>query len=95
MKYLLSEALNKSRTSITLVIPMQLSVKNVEQKVFQEFKAESIREGFSVGKSLTLAMKLWLDQKNRKKKKSLLEYTPRSWGKGTEHVSEHIDEVLY
>ena len=74
---------------------MQLSVKNVEQKVFQEFKAESIRAGFPVGTSLTLAMKLWLDRKKGKKKKSLLDYTPISWGKGTEHVSEHIDEVLY
>ena len=84
--------LNTSRTRIPLVVPMQFSVKNIEQKIFREFKAESIGEGLPVGKSLHLAMKLWLD-KNKKRK--LLDYKPRSWGKGTEHLSEHMDEVLY
>ena len=95
MAFFKAENLNKGNTSITLVNPMQLSVKNVEKNVFQEFKAESVREGFPVGKSLTLAMKLWLEQKKKKKKKSLLDYKARSWGKATEHLSEQVDEVLY
>ena len=73
---------------------MQLSVKRVEESVFREFKAQSVREGMRVGDALTLAMKLWLD-KARKPAKSLLDLKPTDWGKGTERASEKIDEALY
>jgi len=74
---------------------MQLSVKNVEGEVFREFKAESVREGLEIGRSLTLAMKLWIDTHQRKPKLSLLNFKPRDWGKGAERLSEEIDKVLY
>lgn len=74
---------------------MQLSVKNVEDDVFKEFKAESVREGFNVGKSLTLAMKLWLEKKHKKPKSSILSLKTIHWGKGSERTSEEIDKVLY
>ena len=73
---------------------MQLSVKNVEENIFREFKAETIREGLKLGKSLSLAMKLWLSKKE-KPKTSILELQPKHWGKGTEKTSEEIDKVLY
>lgn len=74
---------------------MQLSVKNVEDDVFREFKAESVREGLNIGKSISLAMKLWLQQHHKKPKMSLLSFRSRSWGRGTERTSEEIDKVLY
>jgi hypothetical protein len=74
---------------------MQMSVKNVEEKVFRDFKAESVREGLNVGKALTLAMKMWLENKHRKPKLSLLKFEPNDWGKGTEMTSEEIDKILY
>lgn len=74
---------------------MQLSVKNVQEAVFREFKAESVREGMNVGDSLTLAMKLWLQKRARKPKMSILKLKPRDWGKGTERISEDIDRILY
>lgn len=74
---------------------MQLSIKNVEGEVFREFKAESVREGLEIGKSLTLAMKLWIDMHQRKPKMSFLDMKPRNWGKGTERLSEEIDKILY
>ena len=73
---------------------MQLSVKSVEESVFREFKAQSVREGMRVGDALTLAMKLWLD-KAKKPAKSLLDLKATDWGKGTERASEKIDEALY
>ncbi len=73
---------------------MQLSVKNVDMEIFREFKAESARVGLPVGGALTLAMQSWL-QKRKKPKLSILDYKPTSWGKGTERVSEQIDEILY
>ncbi len=74
---------------------MQVSVKNVEEEVFREFKAESVREGFKVGKAITLAMKMWLENRNKKPRMSLLNFKPRDWGKGTERTSEEIDSIIY
>lgn len=73
---------------------MQLSIKNVNEKIFREFKAESVREGENIGNTLTVAMKMYLDKK-RKPKLSILDFKPTDWGKGTERTSEEIDEILY
>lgn len=73
---------------------MQLSVKNVDDKVFRKFKAESVKEGIKVGKALTMAMEFWLE-KTQDKKMSILNFKPVSWGEGTEKISEEIDKVLY
>jgi hypothetical protein len=74
---------------------MQLSVKNVEEEVFREFKAQSVREGMKVGDSLSLAMKLWIQRKSKKPRIKALNVTPTKWGKGTEKTSEEIDQILY
>ena len=74
---------------------MQLSIKNVEQEIFREFKAESVRDGLEVGESLNMAMKLWIDAHQRKPRMSFLNLKPKDWGKGAERLSEEIDKVLY
>lgn len=74
---------------------MQLSVKDVEEKVFREFKAESIKHGFKVGEALTMAMDVWIERVEKKPKMSLLDLKPTHWGKGTEKLSEEADKVLY
>lgn len=58
---------------------MRVSVKDVESQAFREFKAESVREGLKIGKALTLAMKFWLESKEKKPRMSLLDLKPRSW----------------
>lgn len=74
---------------------MQVSIKNVDEHVFREFKAESVREGLKVGNALTLAMQLMLEKKEKKPKMSILDFKPRAWGKGTEKTSEEIDKIVY
>ena len=74
---------------------MQVSIKNIEENVFREFKAESVREGLKVGNALTLAMKSWLENKEKKPKMKLLDIKPRDWGKGTKRISEEIDNIAY
>jgi hypothetical protein len=73
---------------------IQVTIKGVNDEVFREFKAESVREGLNVGSALTLAMKIWLD-KAKKPKLNFLDLKPWSWGKGTENLSQEIDKVLY
>ncbi len=74
---------------------MQLSVKEVDEKVFRDFKAEAIRDGMKVGQALNLAMQFWLQKVEKKPKLSILNLKPRKWGKGTEMLSEESDKVLY
>jgi len=74
---------------------MQITIKNVQEHVFREFKAESIREGLKVGDSLSLAMGLWMEKSKKKPKLSLLNLKPKDWGKGTERLSEEIDRIVY
>lgn len=72
---------------------MQLSVRDVDENVFREFKARAVKEKFNVGKALTLAMKNWAEK--RTPKKNFLALKPTDWGEGTENISQEIDKVLY
>lgn len=73
---------------------VQISVKGVDREAFKDFKAASVKNGFKLGAALTLAMEKFVAELNRKR----VEFTslkPVSWGKGTERISEQVDEILY
>jgi len=72
---------------------MQLSIKNVDERIFREFKAKTVHEGIRVGDAITRAMELWVERKEKKLR--FLDLKPTDWGEGTEHTSEEIDEILY
>jgi hypothetical protein len=71
----------------------QITVRDVDQEVFREFKADAARQGLTIGAALTVAMEKFRTQLGKKRKFTSLK--PISWGKGTEHLSEEIDEVIY
>ncbi|MBI2147939.1 hypothetical protein HYU19_05745 [Candidatus Woesearchaeota archaeon] len=72
----------------------QVAIRDVDSDVFREFKAEAVHQGLKMGSALTLAMEKFLSE--AKGKKSLLEgWKPTRWGKGTEHLSEQVDDVMY
>lgn len=72
----------------------QVTIRDVDQKVFQEFKADAVKRGLKLGTAITLAMeKFRTELRERKVKFTSLE--PISWGKGTEKVSEEVDKILY
>ncbi len=73
---------------------MTITVRNVDEELFKEFKVEAVKEGIPIGKALNMAMVQWISQ-HKKPRKSLLDYKPTSWGKSTEHTSEEIDAILY
>jgi hypothetical protein len=74
---------------------MQVSIRNVEEQTFRDFKAESVREGMQVGKALTLAMKYWLENVEHKPKVRFLDFGPKHWGKETKKTSNEIDSLVY
>ena len=72
----------------------QITIRDVDKETFREFKGEAIRHGMSVGTAVTLAMQQFKDELGHKRKK-FSSWKPISWGKGTEHVSEEVDDILY
>ena len=73
---------------------MQVTIKNVDENVFREFKAAAVQKGVKLGTALTLAMKKFKDELVRKRRK-FTDLKPRDWGSDTEHLSEDIDKILY
>jgi hypothetical protein len=72
----------------------QITVRDVDEHVFREFKAEAVKQGMTLGTALTLAMEKFRSTLSGKRTK-LTSLKPSAWGKGTEHVSEEVDEILY
>lgn len=72
---------------------MQLSVRDVDGKVFKNFKVEVTKEGLTIGKAITMALDQWVE--NKRKNENFLDLKPIDWGKGTEKTSEEIDKILY
>ena len=73
---------------------MTTTIRNVNKRIFAEFKAEAVSEGLSVGEALNLAVTAWLDSRKKKRLK-FLDYKPARWGKGSEKTSKEIDQLLY
>jgi hypothetical protein len=72
----------------------QITVRDVDERVFREFKAEAVKRGMTLGSALTLAMEKFKSSLAGKRAK-LTAYKPVAWGKGTERVSEEVDAILY
>lgn len=75
---------------------MNASFRDVDSKVFQEFKVELVKRGLKSGTALTQALKFWIETKKtaKKKKASIFDVKPWNW-KCENDLSERIDEVLY
>ncbi|HLC74946.1 MAG TPA: hypothetical protein VJH88_03760 [Candidatus Nanoarchaeia archaeon] len=73
---------------------VQVTIKDVDEGTFRELKAEAAREGISVGKALSWAVKVWLSEM-QKPRLSLLSWKTFKGGKGTQYLSEEIDDILY
>jgi DNA-binding transcriptional regulator LsrR (DeoR family) len=72
----------------------QITVKNVDEETFKELKATAIKNKMNVGSALSIAMHEWVQKMNVKREK-LLDFVPFKGGKGTERLSEQVDEILY
>lgn len=76
-----------------------ITIKNIDEKLYQEFKAEAIRRGLRVSDAINEAMREWLIRRKRESKRKgkdsiwgLIE-KPVDWGIETD--ASKIDEELY
>lgn len=76
---------------------MNITIRDVDEKVFRKFKTESVRKRMKLGNALTNAMRTWLEKGRgeKKVKKHFLDLKPFDWGVGTERSSVEVDEILY
>lgn len=75
-----------------------IAVRDVDREEFRKFKAMSIRERLKLGDALTMAMKILMVERERKKNngvKVLLTLKPFDFGEGNERLSKEVDKVLY
>ena len=74
-----------------------ITFRNVDMRVLQDFKAEAVRENKTFGQALAEALSVWLLHKRAAKQKKLRisSLHPTDFGPGTEDLSGRIDEEVY
>lgn len=73
---------------------IQVTIKEVDEHAFRELKAAAVKYKMTVGSAFNLAIENWL-WSTRKTKSDLKDLKPVSWGRGTERLSEQVDEIVY
>ena len=73
---------------------VQITVKDVDENIFRELKAQAAQEGISVGKALSFAVKVWLSEL-QKPRLSLSSWKTFKGGKDTRYLSEQVDDIVY
>jgi hypothetical protein len=76
---------------------VDVTFRNVDKKILQNFKAEAVREDKTFGQALVEAFILWLQREKSlaKKKSKLSDCEPVDFGLNTENLSTHIDDLVY
>ena len=74
-----------------------ITFRNVDIRILQDFKAEAVRENKTFGTALAEALAVWLQHKRIAKKKKLMlsDLEPMDFGPGTERLSERVDQEVY
>ncbi len=71
-----------------------ITVRDVDQVLFREFKADAVRKGMKVGTALNFAM-IKFRQELRKKRPIFSDIKTVKWPEGKVNISEKMDEILY
>jgi len=74
-----------------------VSFRDVDERVFREFKAVAAREGLRMGDALNSALALFTAQARGRqaKRAGLLSLEPVGFGPQNRRLSKQADEVLY
>ena len=74
---------------------MNVVIRNVEKKAFWDFKVKCVEAGMTIGRAASEAFAFWARLKERKARKSILDFKPVNLGKGTEKGIVLIDELAF
>jgi len=70
-----------------------LIVRNVDKRIFKEFKLKAAKGGTTIGKAINMAMLNWVKQESKKPKISIIHLRPASYKH--KKTSKEIDKELY
>ena len=75
---------------------MDTTIRNLDEKAYKRLKAKAAVEGITVGVAVSQAIESWLEEdKTKKRRVSLMDMKPESFGKKNARLSDEIDEILY
>lgn len=77
------------------MICVNITIRDLQDGVFRQFKAKAVEEDMKLGDALTQAMQLWMKERKIKKKLRFTDIPTSHWGPGTEKTSQEIDKILY
>jgi len=76
---------------------MNITIRDIDEDLYRQAKARAALMETTIGRVLNQAIERWLEEEERGKGRKgftrLL--SPIRFGKGTEHASERVDELLY
>lgn len=73
-----------------------VTLRNFDDKLYKELKAEAVRDELTIVEALAQAVSVWLTiHRHKKKKKSVFDFGPMDFGRGSEKSSVEVDEILY
>ncbi len=77
---------------------MIITVRDVEEQVFREFRTKAVSRGMKTGIAANEAFREWArkDEPKKLKKRSFFDMVkPWDWGPGSENSSMEIDKNVY
>ena len=75
---------------------MDTTVRNLDEDAFRRLKARAASEGKTIGEALNDAMRAYtMGQLPFERRRSILDSKGADFGKGTEHLSEEVDAIVY
>lgn len=79
---------------------MNVTIRNLDQKLYRKLRARAVKEGRPIGAVLTDAMREYMAMHPEFKqrdgpKRSIFDLPPFDFGPGNERLSERVDEFLY
>ncbi|MGQ4915983.1 MAG: hypothetical protein ACP6IU_14725 [Candidatus Asgardarchaeia archaeon] len=77
-----------------------ITIRGVDERLYREFKIEAVKQGLKIGEALNEAIRYWLKQKRKMRKKvskrdplwDIIEH-PIDWGAETD--ASRVDKELY
>jgi hypothetical protein len=76
---------------------VDITIRDIDDELYRQAKARAALMETTIGRVLNLAIERWLEDEQRgSRKKGFTQLlSPIRFGKGTEHASERVDELLY
>jgi hypothetical protein len=76
---------------------MDITIRDIDEELYRRAKARAALMETTIGRVLNMAIEKWLEdeQEGASRKPFAQLLSPIRFGKGTEHASERVDELVY